>query len=117
MAQYLIGVDVGTGSARAGVFDAAGGLLATARRPLAMHREDGGIVEQSSEQIWQAVCESVQESVTRAGIAPARSSCVARTMKPCRLAIPLTLNAISSSGWIIARSPRRSVSMPKVTTY
>ncbi len=113
MAQYLIGVDVGTGSARAGVFDAAGGLLATARRPLAMHREDGGIVEQSSEQIWQAVCESVQESVTRA----ARSSCVARTMKPCRLAIPLTLNAISSSGWIIARSPRRSVSMPKVTTY
>ncbi len=71
MAQYLIGVDVGTGSARAGVFDAAGGLLATARRPLAMHREDGGIVEQSSEQVWQAVCESVQESVTRAGIDPA----------------------------------------------
>jgi D-ribulokinase len=68
MAQYLIGIDVGTGSARAGVFDITGTLLAIAKRPIDMHREDGGIVEQSSEQVWQAVCESVRESVTRAGI-------------------------------------------------
>ena len=38
MASYLIGVDVGTGSARAGVFDVAGRLLATAKRPITMHR-------------------------------------------------------------------------------
>lgn len=72
MAQYLIGVDVGTGSARAGVFDTAGRLLGTAKRPLDMHREDGGIVEQSSEQIWRAVCVSVRESVARAGVDPAQ---------------------------------------------
>lgn len=72
MAQYLIGVDVGTGSARAGVFDLAGNLLATAKRPVEMHREDGGIAEQSSEQVWQAVCASVRESVGRAGIDPAQ---------------------------------------------
>ncbi|MFC3528781.1 FGGY-family carbohydrate kinase [Paracoccus mangrovi] len=71
MAQYLIGVDVGTGSARAGVFDAAGQLLATAKRPVEMHREDGGIAEQSSEQVWGAVCASVREAVSRAGIDPA----------------------------------------------
>lgn len=71
MAQYLIGVDVGTGSARAGVFDTSGQLLAVAKRPISMHREDGGIVEQCSEQVWHAVCNAVRESVVHAGIDPA----------------------------------------------
>ena len=72
MSQYLIGIDVGTGSARAGVFDSAGVLLATAKRPIAMHREGGVIAEQSSAQIWQAVCESLREAVADAGIDPAQ---------------------------------------------
>ena len=71
MAEYLIGVDVGTGSARAGVFDRTGRLLAVARRAIGMHREDGGIAEQSSEQVWGAVCASVREAVANAGIDPA----------------------------------------------
>ena len=71
MASYVIGVDVGTGSARAGVFDTEGRMLATARRTIDMHREDGGIAEQSSAQIWQAVCETVRQSVAEAGIGPA----------------------------------------------
>ena len=70
MAQYLIGVDVGTGSARAGVFDAAGRTLATAKRAVVMHRQDGGIAEQSSAQIWDAVCASVRECVVAAKIDP-----------------------------------------------
>jgi D-ribulokinase len=71
MASYVIGVDVGTGSARAGVFDTEGRMLATARRNIDMHLEDGGIAEQSSAQIWQAVCETVGQSVAEAGIDPA----------------------------------------------
>jgi len=72
MDQYLIGIDVGTGSARAGVFDRAGHLLATAKRPIDMHRERGVIAEQSSKQVWGAVCESVRECVACAGIDPAQ---------------------------------------------
>jgi D-ribulokinase len=43
------GIDVGTGSARAGLFDATGQLLATAKHPIEIWREAGDIVEQSSE--------------------------------------------------------------------
>ncbi len=70
--QYLIGVDVGTGSARAGVFDRKGNLLASAKRALDIYRDDSGIVEQSSQQIWRAVCEAIRESVASAGIDPAQ---------------------------------------------
>lgn len=67
MDSVFIGVDVGTGSARAGLFDAKGGLLGSARRDIRTWREDGGIVEQSSADIWQAVVASVREAMTRAG--------------------------------------------------
>ncbi len=69
-AKAFIGVDVGTGSARAGVFDEAGNLLGVAKRNIQMWHENGDVVEQSSEQIWQAVCESVREAVATSKIKP-----------------------------------------------
>ncbi|GHD23320.1 FGGY-family carbohydrate kinase [Tianweitania populi] len=70
LSRTFIGIDVGTGSARAGVFNRQGDLLATAKHSIAMHREDGGIAEQSSAQIWQAVCSSVRDAVAEAGVSP-----------------------------------------------
>lgn len=70
MSGALIGVDVGTGSARAGVFDGSGRLLASANRPVTTWTEAGDVVEQSGEQIWEAVCESVREAVLLAGLSP-----------------------------------------------
>ena len=46
-------------------------LLASAKRPITIWHEAGNIVEQSSEQIWKAVCDSVKEAVATAGISPA----------------------------------------------
>ncbi len=66
----LIGVDVGTGSARAGVFDAKGQLLGVGKHPVTMWAEPGEIVEQSSEQIWQAVRAAVREAMAASGVAP-----------------------------------------------
>jgi D-ribulokinase len=66
--RYLVGVDVGTGSARAGVFDLTGRMLATAKRDITLYREAGAIVEQSSTEIWQAVCTSVREAVAASGV-------------------------------------------------
>ena len=57
MSEGFIGVDVGTRDARAGVFDDKGLLVASARRPIAIWRDPGAIVEQSSGDIWRAVVE------------------------------------------------------------
>jgi D-ribulokinase len=71
MRQAFIGIDVGTTSARAGVFDEAGTLLATARNPIALWHEAGGVVEQSSADIWAACAASVRSAMAQAAIAPA----------------------------------------------
>jgi D-ribulokinase len=68
--RAFIGVDVGTGSARAGVFDGTGRLLGTARHPIRIWRDAGDIVEQSSDDIWAACAEAVRGAVARAGVEP-----------------------------------------------
>ncbi|TCU71374.1 D-ribulokinase [Bradyrhizobium sp. R2.2-H] len=70
MPRAYIGVDVGTTSTRAGVFDEAGILLATARHPIRIWQEPGDIVEQSSQDIWEACCKSVRAAMAEAAIAP-----------------------------------------------
>jgi D-ribulokinase len=67
--KTYLGIDVGTGSARAGVFNASGKLLASAKRPIDIWHEAGEVVEQSSDQIWSAICESVRDAVSFAGVA------------------------------------------------
>ena len=70
MAEHFLGIDVGTGSARAVVFDAAGTIIGSAKRDIKVWREAGDVVEQSSEDIWQAVCDSVRRAIAEAGIDP-----------------------------------------------
>jgi D-ribulokinase len=71
MRQAFIGIDVGTSSARAGVFDEKGTLLATARHPITVWHETGGVVEQSSSEIWAALAASVRAAMAEAAIPPA----------------------------------------------
>jgi D-ribulokinase len=65
--KLFIGVDVGTGSARAGLFDAAGTLLASAKHDIRIWHEAGEIVEQSSNDIWRACTLSVRAAMAEAG--------------------------------------------------
>ncbi|MBB3398573.1 FGGY-family carbohydrate kinase [Rhizobium sp. BK060] len=71
MRRHFLGIDVGTGSARTGVFSESGDLLSSAKHPIAIWHEAGGIVEQSSEDIWRAVSRTVRQAVKEAGIDPA----------------------------------------------
>jgi D-ribulokinase len=70
MEQAFIGVDVGTASVRAAIFDAEGSLIAAARRPIAIWHEAGDIVEQSSTDIWDASAGAVRAVLQEAALPP-----------------------------------------------
>lgn len=70
MGEHVIAVDVGTGSARAGVFDLAGRQLARAVTPIGLNRPQPLHYEQDSEEIWKSVCQSVREARLTSGLAP-----------------------------------------------
>ncbi|MEM1431694.1 MAG: FGGY-family carbohydrate kinase [Pseudomonadota bacterium] len=64
---YVLGIDVGSGSARCGVFNAEADLLGVGKHPIARHCPQTGFVEQSSDDIWQAICLSVADAMAAAG--------------------------------------------------
>ncbi len=63
----LIGIDVGTGSARAGVFDRSGALLGTASAPIPSSSPRPDYFQQSSADIWKAVRACVRAAIGQAG--------------------------------------------------
>ncbi|EFH11345.1 FGGY-family carbohydrate kinase [Pseudoroseomonas cervicalis] len=67
MQDIVIGVDVGTGSARAGAFTPQGAMLGQAARPIRMWRPRADFVQQSSDDIWQAVCAAVRGALRDLG--------------------------------------------------
>lgn len=66
----FLGVDVGTGSVRAGLFDAAGRRLGTGAHPIQIFRPAEDFVEQSSSDIWFAVCTAVRAAMAEANLNP-----------------------------------------------
>jgi D-ribulokinase len=70
--KYVLGVDVGTVSARAGLFDTEGHLVGRGEHAIELHRPAPDFVEQSSDDIWRAVAEAAQEARRTAGV-PAAS--------------------------------------------
>lgn len=71
MNGFVCAVDVGTGSARAGILDAGGNLLGRAEHPIVMNRPMADHAEHNSEDIWSAVCIAVGAAREKAGVDPA----------------------------------------------
>jgi D-ribulokinase len=100
MQQAFVGIDVGTSSARAGIFDENGTLLATARHPITVWHEAGSVAEQSSTEIWAACATAVRAAMAEAAL-PASAVSGVGFDATCSLVVvdatghPLT---ISSSG-------------------
>ncbi len=68
--SLFLGIDVGTGSARAGLFTAGGQMLASAKQDIPMWKPKPDFVEQSSEAIWQACCTATRAALKQAGAKP-----------------------------------------------
>lgn len=79
----LVAVDVGTGSARAGIVTATGTLLARAEEPILLRRSGALVGEHNSEQIWQAVGIAVRRALAASG-------------KPADLVVGLSFDATCS---------------------
>jgi len=66
--KVVVAVDVGSTSARAGVFDATGVRLGRAEHPFATQRPLKDHAEHSSNEIWRAVCAATREALRLSGV-------------------------------------------------
>lgn len=65
---FFLGIDVGTGSARAGLFDRRGRMIAAASSPIQLWKPAPDHVEQSSDDIWHACCKAVRSAVRQGAV-------------------------------------------------
>ncbi|WP_423822548.1 FGGY-family carbohydrate kinase [Salinisphaera sp. SPP-AMP-43] len=68
MAGNYLGIDVGSGSVRAGVFDAMGRCLGQAAADIAQFRPQPDFVEQSSDDIWNQCISAVRSALSASGV-------------------------------------------------
>lgn len=68
--KYILGIDVGSASVRAGLFNLDGERLGFSTRPISQFHGRDDHVEQSSAEIWAHVCEVIRETVSSSGVAP-----------------------------------------------
>ncbi|KAI1269815.1 Nup93/Nic96-domain-containing protein [Xylariaceae sp. FL1019] len=68
--DHYIGIDVGTGSARACLIDSAGDIKALASEPIKLWQPQTGYYEQSTTDIWHCICHCVQKVVHQSTVDP-----------------------------------------------
>jgi FGGY-family pentulose kinase len=66
--NFYLGIDVGTGSARAGLFDKRGRMAASAAQPIRLWKPAPDQVEQSSDDIWRACGRATRAALRKAGL-------------------------------------------------
>ncbi|CEJ85547.1 Putative FGGY-family pentulose kinase [[Torrubiella] hemipterigena] len=68
--EYYIGIDVGTGSARACIIDDTGDIKALASENIKLWQPENGYYEQSTTDIWRCICECVRKVVSESNVNP-----------------------------------------------
>ncbi|KAL4915159.1 FGGY family of carbohydrate kinase [Aspergillus aurantiobrunneus] len=68
--DHFIGIDVGTGSARACIIDAKGDIVGLASENIGLWQPQTGYYEQSTCDIWHCICVAVQRAISQHNIDP-----------------------------------------------
>ena len=103
-ADLVIGVDVGTGSARAGVFTKSGKQLGRGEQAIAMHQPMPDHAEHDSENIWASVCKAVRTALSNAKARPqdivgiSFDATCSLVMRDCD-AQPLSVSSTGDNRW------------------
>ena len=66
--DHYIGIDVGTGSARACIINDAGDIVGLASKEIGLWQPQTGWYEQSTTDIWNCICDSVKRAVIQNNI-------------------------------------------------
>ena len=70
MSTWLLGVDIGTSSCKAAVFDPEGRVKAAGSSAYAVRYPEKGWAEQDPEDWWRGACLAIREAVEAGGIRP-----------------------------------------------
>lgn len=65
--KLYLGVDVGTASVRAALFDARGAMRGSGTHPIRIGRPEEDLVEQSSDDIWESCGAAIRAALAQAG--------------------------------------------------
>ncbi|KAI9757295.1 MAG: hypothetical protein M4579_003506 [Chaenotheca gracillima] len=68
--DHFIGIDVGTGSARACIIDSTGDIKGLASENIGLWQPQQGYYEQSTNDIWRCICVCVQRALNQHSIDP-----------------------------------------------
>ncbi|KAJ5180753.1 hypothetical protein N7492_003963 [Penicillium capsulatum] len=68
--DHYIGIDVGTGSARACIVDAKGDIVGLASENIGLWQPEHGYYEQSTSDIWRCICTVVQRAISQHNVNP-----------------------------------------------
>ncbi|KAL5044994.1 hypothetical protein BDW71DRAFT_215418 [Aspergillus fruticulosus] len=69
---YYVGIDVGTGSARACIIDHNGDIVGLASKDIGLWQPEQQHYEQSTSNIWQCICAAVQQALSERSILPSQ---------------------------------------------
>lgn len=68
MKSYVMGIDVGTGSVRVGIFDLNGKRIAMSSKNYNLYIPYSGWAEQEPEDWWNAICIASREAISNSGL-------------------------------------------------
>lgn len=68
--QYVLGIDMGTGGARVGIFDLKGNSIVFCNENYPLYTPSSGRAEQDPNEWWEAICKASNKAISQSGINP-----------------------------------------------